>query len=371
MKVVSTLATAVALVALASACAQKKAPAEKETAAPQAPAPKVMLPSLADDAPAQPGDVKEKQPRFGEAAVYVDGKAVGVIRSTELPADLKGRLVEVGGGVKVTRWSFVDYARALGYDAKRIKALHLYGGQRAVVVDQAEVARIGDRIMFSFVQGDRGKPRVHWPAVKLNVNSTIDMVSNVAFYIEKEPPHLDARGELVMPDGTKAAGKVPYAPEEQGNGTRVYVDGKLVGLVKRKKLTNDLLVRKAPEADHAAAKTAPAAPESGEDHFSILAYAGKLDPKALQAASIDLVAGDDIIGHLQGDQARSLTFNVPPRNRGQAVVDVPSNGSLQRARVSAVQIYVTSTPPSRPVVKIDEAPEAAPRTAPAGAAAEE
>jgi len=333
-------------------CAQKRTQPSAQSAKPQATAP--VLPALPQDDPAAD---KEKRPRFGESVVYVDGKPVGVIRATELPAGLKGRVIKLGEGYETTRYGILDYVKALGVDAKKVKGLHLYGGSRVVVVDKAETARIGDRITFSFVQGDRGKPRLHWPPVKLNTNSTIDMVSNVAVYVEKEPPVLTKDGELVMPDGSPIAGKVPYAPEEQGNGTRVYVDGTLVGTVKRKKITNDMILTtpdKASAKNGAEEKKADAA----GDRFSLLSYASMLRADAKQAKAVDLVAGDDVIAHLTPESARALTFNVPARNRGQAVVDLPMNDSTQRARVSAVQIYVNSTPPTRPVAKLDEAPDA-------------
>jgi len=367
MKIVlSSLAGVIAVSAIVVACAQKRTQPSAHRAAPPKTAPVATLPPP-PAAGAEATD-REKRPRFGESVVYVDGKPVGVIRASELPLALKGRAVDIGGGYTTTRYGFVDYVRALGIDPKRIKALHLYGGSRVVVVDKAEVARIGDRIMFSFVQGDRGKPRVHWPPVKLQVNSTIDMVSNVAVYVDKEPPVLDATGELVMPDGSRVAGKVPYAPEEQGNGTRIYVDGALVGTVKRKKLTTDLL---ATDPDKTSAKTSPegtakAQAANAEDRYSLLAYAAKLRPEAKQAKAIDLVAGDDVVAHLSPDQLPALRFDVPPRNRGQAVVDLPASRDGARARVSAVQIYVSSTPPSRPVVAIDDAPEAAIRAGQGG-----
>jgi hypothetical protein len=162
-----------------------------------------------------------------------------------------------------------------------------------------------------------------------------------------------------MPNGLPVEGKVPYAPEEQGNGTRVYVDGTLIGTVKRKKLTNDMLAT----LDTANAKTDTAVvsdTKAGEDRFSLLSYATKLRPDAKQVKSVDLVAGDDVVARVTPEGARSLTFNVPARNRGQAVVDMPSaDGAPRRARISAVQIYVSSTPPARAIVKLDDAPEAA------------
>lgn len=345
-------------------CAQKKPQRAAQSAGPQSTAPATTVAAApADDSAPD----REKRPRFGESVVYVDGRPVGVVRVTELPPGLKPRIVKLAEGYEATHYGFVDYARALGIDAKRIKAMHLYGGSRAVVVDRAELTRIGDGITFTFVQGDRGKPRIHWPPVKLRTNSTIDMLSNVAFYVEKAPPVLKD-GQLVMPDGTPVEGKVPYAPEEQGNGTRVYVDGMLVGTVKRKKLTDDLL------ASSSQAKAGVADSNKGEERFSLLAYAVKLRPEAKQAKAIDLVAGDDVIAHLAPEGAGAVTFNVPARNRGQAVVDLPSEEptrAASRARISAVQLYVKLAAPSRPVVQVDEAREAAIGTGQGGSGSDE
>ena len=292
----------------------------------------------------------EKRPRLGEAAVYVDGQARGVIRRLELPDTLKAHLVTRPGGEQATRFYFAEYAKALGVDPLKVRALHLYGGSRVSLVDHAEFQRIGAEIAFSFSQDDRGKPRVRWPSKKLNVNTTIDMLSAVAFYVDKEPPHLLVEeGTLAMPDGSPVEGKVPYAPTEQGNGTRVYVDGALVGTVKRKKLTDDLV--------------APGGKESDPASFSLLAYASKLNVDAKRAKAVDIISGDELIARLDSTSAAKVTFRVPSRNRGQANVEVPSQdpaASSRVARVSAVQFFVKSTPPPRKVIAIDDAPDATP-----------
>ena len=321
--------------AVIGACAQKRTQPTAKSAAPKATA---VAPPPAASQEEQP---REKNPRFGEAVTYVDGKCVGVIRVTELPTSLKAHTYELADGYHRTKYGFLEYARALGLDTKRVKAMHLYGGSRVVVVDRAELDRIGEKIMFSFTQGDRGKPRVYWPSVKLNVNTTIEMLSNVIFYIDKAPPVLKD-GDLFYPDGAAVEEKVPYADQEQGNGTRVYVDGALVGTVKRKKLGSDI-----------ASTTSP-------DKFSLFAYATKLNPEVKNAKTVDLVAGDDVVARLDPATTKDTTFNVPPKNRGQAVVDVPTNDGAQPARISAVQIFVKSAPPTRPLTKISDAPEARP-----------
>lgn len=340
------LALCVAPFALLGACGQKR-PAPSARAATTT-ATVTALPPVGPAAPSASADEqaadREKRPRLGEAAVYVDGKPAGVLRATELPARLEAHVIDLGGGYSATRYRFAEYARAMGLDPARVRAVHLYGGSRVAIVDEAEWKRIGDKLSFSFLQGDRGKPRVHWPPLKLEVNTTIDLLSNVAFYVDKAPPRLEG-GQLVMPDGTKVEGKVPYAPEEQGNGTRVYVDGTLVGTVKRKKLTSDLAV---PAKDDDATR------------FSLVGYASRLSPAAARAKAVDLVSGDDVVARLPAPAARSLTFHVPARNRGQAVVDVPVDAGHRSARISAIQLFVSTVPPARPLTKLDDARDATP-----------
>lgn len=322
----------IAVCSVVAGCAQKRS----QPAATSAKADPKQTAPVSEPTPSEEGE-REKRPRFGEAAVYVDGRAVGVLRRPELPTALKARVVKLGEGYQVTRYSFAEYATSLGIDRARVKAVHFYGGSRLSVVSGDEFRRIAERLTFGFVGGDHGKPRVHWPGIPLNVNTTIDMLTGVTFYLDKEPPHLD-KGELVMPDGQRVEGKVPYADQEQGNGTRIYVDGKLVGTVKRKKLTNDVLI---PSKD------------DGPSKFSLTSYAGKLDAAAKQAKAIDFLAGDDVILH--ADAKKAIAFDVPRRNQGQMMVDLQVGDSTRPAKVSAVQIFVKTTPPSRSVVSLDEA----------------
>ena len=342
--------------ALSAGCAQKRSQPIARTATPPVAS---AVPPAVDPSAEQAAPEREKRPRLGEAAVYIDGKSVGVLRKQELPAKLTGKLVPIGEGYEAYRYGLMDYATSLGIDTKKLRAAHLYGGSRVALVDRAELTRLGADIQLSFSMGDRGKPRVHFPPKKLNINTTIDMLSGIAFYVDKEPPTLKDN-LLVMPDGTTVEGKVPYAPEEQGNGTRVYVDGALVGTVKRKKLTNDLAV----PGD---------ANDAGPTKFSLVAYAGKLGVDAKRAKAIDLVAGDDVVAHLAADSAKGVTFSVPSRNRGQALVDVPgtSGSASQPARISAIQIFVKTTPPVRNVVSLDDASEATPNAAAVGRGADD
>ncbi len=342
MRTLSLLATLLAatLAVSSSGCAKRTAgrvPA-KVAASAVATAP---APASASTDPAEP-----RAPRFRETAVYVDGVQKGILRIQELPASFKPRTETYGSGSVSTNYYFVDYAKMLGLDLKKLRAAHFHGGSRVSIVDQAELARIGHELAFTYTRDDGGKPRMEWPSKKLHVSTLIDMLSAVAFYVEKEPPHLLADGlTLVMPDGSEVGENIPYTNPEQGTGTRVYVDGVLLDTVKRKRLTNDLL--------------AGGGLEVGEtSKFSLDAYARKVGVDPRKAKAVDMVAGDAVIARLPAAKTAAVTFGVPRHNRGHAMVDVPTKDGSRPARVSAIQFFVKSTPPSRAFTSIDDAPEA-------------
>jgi hypothetical protein len=155
-----------------------------------------------------------------------------------------------------------------------------------------------------------------------------------------------------MPDGKPVGERGPYVETDSGSGTRVYVDGQLVGAVKRKKLTNDILVSK--ETDEVS-------------RFSLAGYEGKLGVDASKAKAVDLVAGDDVVARMSPADVKDATFSVPRKNQGKILVDIAQDGGAKTsAKVSAVQIYVKTKPPTRTVVKLDDASEAAPSNASSG-----
>jgi hypothetical protein len=279
----------------------------------------------------------EKRPRFGEAAVYVDGRSVGVLRAIELPPRLAPRMVPIAGGERVPRYSVTDYVRALGIDVARVKGVHFYGGTRVVPMGGDELRRLGDRLMFSFAQGDRGKPVMHWPSEPIAIPTTIDMVSALAVYVDKAPPVYDRKCHCLVDDAGVAIEGVPYAPVEQGKGTRVYVDGALVATVKRKTLTNDLLVS-----------------DDAHPRFSLARYLAKAGVDVTRAHEIDLVSGDDLFARMSPKEwsleKNSLAFTVPARNQGQAVLEYASH----ETKVSAIELFVAKSPPPRSVTPAEE-----------------
>jgi hypothetical protein len=354
MRFLSTVAIFALTCVSVVGCGQKRstiaAPAAKPADAKSVSA--LVAAGAPKDAPADA--VPEKKPRFSsDAPVYVDGKPAGVIRFVELPSSVKGKVIKLPQGYEQTNFTFYDYLTAIGVDLAKVQSLHLYGGKRVVVVDAKELHRLGPKLQFSFLRGDRGKVRMEWPAQRLNVNTTIDMLTRVAVYVDKAPPHMNENNALVMPDGTVVAeDKMPYVDSEQGNGTRVYVDGAFVATVKRRKLGEDLRV---PAAD------------AQDARFSLAGYTRTLGVDGQKAQAIDFVSGDDVVGRVDGPSAKQLSFSLPRHNQGRISVDLPSTESASVAsaasdpqkltavetspvRVSAVQIFVKTTPPARKLV---------------------
>jgi hypothetical protein len=167
-----------------------------------------------------PSDLPGKQPeskrRFGEAVTYIDGKAVGVVKYTEIPVELtrKPRLMPPDFPV----FPLAEYLERVGADLAKIKQVHLYGGRRVSVIDGKELLKARERLVFAFSQGeDGGKPRMEWPSPGVKTNTRIDTLTAIAVYEEKEPPTLHAQeyvgSFLAFDDGRPLEG-IPYAPKE-------------------------------------------------------------------------------------------------------------------------------------------------------------
>lgn len=302
----------------------------------------------------QPDRLPEQKRRFREAAVYVDGKPIGVLKHSELPPTLPLRKQRLADGRLVPRWRFSEYLTAAGVPFERVRAAHFLGGRdRAAIVAGDELRRQRDALLFSFTRGDAGKPRVHWPP-GIVMNTSIDTLAAVALYVDKEPPAYDSRDHsFSFADGKPIEG-VPYAlPEEALKGTRVYVDGALVSAMKRKTLPNSMLV---PGSDESAPR------------FSLDAWltSAGVDPAAARATF--LLSGEDVITRLGpkewAAERSALAFSLPRRSQGRILLHLPREDAAVVAagpavadpslRVSAILVYRSVAPPTPPIARLAE-----------------
>jgi hypothetical protein len=339
------ISPALAAIFLVSACAP----------APPPPPVKRLRALISERLPVfQPDRLPEQKRRFREAAVYVDGKPIGVLKHSELPPTLPLRKQRLADGREVPRWRFSEYLTAAGVPFERVRAVHFLGGRdRAAVILGDELRKHRETLVFSFTRGDAGKPRVHWPA-GIVMNTSIDTIAAVTLYVDKEPPAYNSRDHSFSFADGKAIEGVPYAvPEEALKGTRVYVDGALVSAMKRKTLPSSMLV---PGSDERAPR------------FSLEAWltSAGVDPAAARAT--ELLSGEDVITRLGpkewDTERKTLAFSLPRRSQGRILLHLPPDDPAVRAagasvadpslRVSAIMIYKNVTPLKQPLAPLAE-----------------
>ena len=284
----------------------------------------------ANDAPVA---VHERRPRHGDGSVYVDGILVGALKVKELPAALKPAHSYVQAGTVVADFGLLSYVSSLGIDASRVKGLQIHAG-RVLVISGDDFRKGADRTLISFSAGDRGKPRIDI-ARGVKSNTSIDTVGSLAIYVDKEPPALKPNDNrnLFFADGTPVTG-VAYAPAEQGSGTRIYVDGKLTSVVKRKALSNDLLAND----------------DLAKPRFSLTAFFAQAGIDAKKAKAVDFVSNDEVVARVNRLADKKITFAVPARNQGLAMVELEEGRDV---KVSAVQVFMKKTPPARAIKGIE------------------
>ena len=350
---------AVTCIALAGSCGRSPAPSTvARTLVPGQPPP-----MQGEEDPDRSSARQSDRPggRIPESTVYVDGSPVAILRAMELPPGLQTHLIKNKWGAD-PYYLVTDYLASIKVDVKSVRAVHLYGGSRAVIVDGDDLRKNGHELGFAFTLGDRGKVSLNIPGA-LHVNTTIDLMTNLAIYVDKEPPtiHRDGWGEyLALGDGKRIEG-IPYAEGEQLKGTRIYIDGMLVSTVKRRLLPNSALVG-----------------EVGESRaFSLVRYldsvdkgdgaAGGIARGEMSVKAVDMLSDDDLVERIEGGawdaEKNGVTFTLPAHSRGQVAIGFARLDNA-KARISSIQIFVKSSPPKRWLALRDVVALAAPAQPP-------
>jgi hypothetical protein len=345
------LSTIVFLGALV-ACSKKTPEPAKSVAsvATAAPADETKT-AKADDGSGQ-GMLDPTDPKHGtrklmglDTPVFVDGVQSAVLRAGEMPA-LSPIVLE--GGAK--RYRVYDYLKAIGVAPEHLKSIHFHGnGDRIASVEGSELLKDKDRFVFQFTSGDTGAPLQEWDTDGLKNPFVANEIRRVTVYVTKAAPaihpqkrcHLDAKGEC--------SDAIPYSNGEIAKGTRVYVDGKMVGFVKRRQIGDALALGETP---------------AGEHKFSVAKLVTSMGVDASGIAQVELMAGDDVIARAKSAQwnalANDVYFTLPKHNHGKVRVHVPASfqdgsSSVDRdAMVSAVLVYKSTKPADRELTAISE-----------------
>jgi hypothetical protein len=338
---ISTLSLLV--LGLSGACTDKTAPpapASSEPPSTNAPQSASATASAAAIAAPEEADAGSKQGgtktrRFREAGVYVDGRTLAWVKFLELPQKLPVRWTSRREGRFHRRYRVAEYIEALGVDLATVKQIHILGGRgKHAIVDGDELRRVRDTLMFSFTQGDKGRPQMHWPSGGMEVNKQLDMMQDLMIYQHKTPPKYHERKHyMYFEDGKKIEG-VPYATDEREGGTRVYVDGVMVTAIKRKTLPEKVEV--------------PGTAEQGLTRFSLRAYLENAKIPLDSVHGMELSSNDKVELSLDAAAFKakipSLVFTLPKRNNGRIqVMDLESAGE----KIDAITLFVKESLPDR------------------------
>jgi hypothetical protein len=253
------------------------------------------------------GRAKRNAPPF----VFVDGRPLAALQKAELPAGLKP--VSDGGaegGEAARRYSLLAYLRGVGVDAKKIREVHLHGGRNRVgVLTGAQLAQPPDT-QFSFTREAEGRVVMRW-APDARPTDMIHKVVNVAVYVDKPPPVRDPHTGALSVDGTPIDGPAYVTDDVQG-GTRAYVDGRLVGILRPRDL-------------------------DGDGPFPLLPQLARMGADTTDAAAVDLINDDVWVRRAAGPEVASLAFSMPAGAGGVTRIGADT--------VSVIRVWRKKAPP--------------------------
>lgn len=340
----ATVLLALTVLSSTVACSKKTPePVKTEAVAPAKPA---VLPAAkaAADAVNNEGKLDPNDPKHGtrklmglDAPVYIDGVQAGVFRAGELM--VPSRTTESGD----IRWNLYDYLASVGVDMAALKSVHMYGnGDRISSLEGSELRKEKSRFEISFSSGDTGTPMARWAVEGLKNPYMVHEIRRMAVYVKKPVASIDMKKQCHTSADGDCTAEVPYSDGVVAKGTRVYVDGKMVGFVKRRQVTDAMMVG-TPAAD----------PSDNKYAFAKLLAGMNVDVTNIK--TIEIMAGDDVIARATGERflakGPDTTFTLPSHNHGKVRIHVPAefqaqgNGVADKdGLVSAVLVYKTAAP---------------------------
>ena len=292
-----------------------------------------------------------------DAPVFVDGAPVAVLRYGDLP-NLPREALE--GGTPSFR--LVDYLAAIGVAPASVRSVHLHGNNdRIASVEGKELAREPGRFTFTFSSQTTGNPVQRWDTEGLANEFVVHEIRKVSIFVKKAPVAVHPRLRCHLGADGACTQEVPYAEAEPGKGTRLVVDGRMLGVVKRRQLGDNLVL----------------GASAGDDTLYSVALLARSFGASGRVAAVELVSGDEVVARADAAQwtrlAKTLAFTLARHQHGKVRVRVPAelqapheDGSPARdedALVSAIHVYRTTTPAPRPLARISPETDLAVRLA--------
>jgi hypothetical protein len=281
-----------------------------------------------------------------DVGVFVDGVQASVLRFGDLPP-MAFETTETG----TRRYKMIDYVKALGISPESVKSIHVHGNSdRIASIEGSELLKEKDRFVFQFLSQNTGSPVTRWSSSGLKNEFVVHEIRKVTIYVKKASAVIDlAKSCHVGADG-ECSDAVPYASGDAVKGTRIYVDGKMVGFVKRRQLAESVVMGDTP---------------AGDRKYNIAKLAASMGVEMKGIKSVELVAGDDVIARADGEKfstiAADFYFTLPKHNHGKVRVHVPTaiqaqepGSSDKDALISSVQFFKSTKPADRDLTAISE-----------------
>ena len=148
------------------------------------------------------------------------------------------------------------------------------GTSRLASVDGVELMKEQDRFRVVFGSGTTGVAETGWDTTALKNTFIVHEIRKIAVFVAKDAPKIDMKHQCIVTADGACSEDVPYATVDAAKGTRVYVDGKLAGVVKRKNVSDALAIGEL---------------EDGQKKLSVVKLAAVLGADTRGATSVELV----------------------------------------------------------------------------------
>jgi hypothetical protein len=193
-----------------------------------------------------------------------------------------------------------------------------------------------------------GLALVHWSTQHLSYKRSLHEMSSVSVFVDKPVPPVDRERGCHTKGGT-CTEEVPLVTGEAAKGTRIYVDGRLRGYVKRRLVSDNMVV--------------------GQDdkgpRYSIDKFIKSLEQDPSTAQTVELLTGDRVVARMSGanwaKHRDALVFSLEKHAHGKISLKLPDTIQAPDAGTSAdpivitsIQLYRAEKPVLRPVTPIDE-----------------
>ncbi|MBK6694759.1 MAG: hypothetical protein IPG50_21495 [Myxococcales bacterium] len=272
-----------------------------------------------------------------DAPVVVDGKLMAFLRFGEVPATLAPTTSPLDGKPKARYYRLGEYLAALGVDVARVRAVHVGGnGHRFASIEGTELRREPNRFLFDFRLERTGIPRTGWWTSGLKNTFRVDEIRQLLVYVDRAVPALHAKRSCYAgADDRTCSEAIPYLEGTLEKGTRLYLDGRLVGQVKRRRIGADVAFETS----------------QGGARYDLGKLLQKHGVAVGAAASVELTAGDDLVARATGAEVLSarVSFGLPNHQHGRIVVGLPAafqapHGKPEERDVDITAVSVTTAP---------------------------